>query len=51
MAREIEALDLNKSWTIEDLTPDEKPINCKLVKQRWLNVIKRALLFEKMNKL
>ena len=31
MAKEIEALELNKTWTIEDLPPNKKPINCKWV--------------------
>jgi len=31
MEKEIEALELNKTWTIEDLPPDQKPINCKWV--------------------
>ena len=31
MAKEIEALELNKTWTIEDLPPRKKPINCKWV--------------------
>ena len=29
MAKEIEALELNKTWTIVDLPPGRKPINCK----------------------
>jgi len=31
MAREIEALDLNNTWTIVDLPPGRKAINCKWV--------------------
>ena len=31
MAREIEALDLNNTWTIVDLPPRRKAINCKWV--------------------
>jgi len=31
MAKEIEALEMNKTWTIEDLTAGKKPINCKWV--------------------
>ena len=29
MAKEIEALELSKSWTIEDLPPHKKLIHCK----------------------
>ena len=31
MAKEIEALEINKTWTVEDLPPNKKPINCKWV--------------------
>ena len=31
MAREIEALETNKIWTIVELPPGQKPINCKRV--------------------
>jgi len=29
--KEIDALALNQTWTIEDLPPGKKPINCKWV--------------------
>ena len=29
MAKEIEALELNHTWTVVDLPPGRKPINCK----------------------
>jgi len=29
MADEIEALEWNKTWTVEDLPPGKKPISCK----------------------
>jgi len=29
IAKEIDALELNQTWTIEDLLPGEKLINCK----------------------
>jgi len=31
MAKEIKALETNHTWTIEDLPPGEKLINCKWV--------------------
>ena len=31
MAKEIEALELNKTWTLEDLPNGKKSINCKWV--------------------
>ena len=31
MAKKIEALEMNKTWTIEDLPPNKKPINYKWV--------------------
>ena len=31
MTEEIEALELNKTWTIVDLPPERKSINCKWV--------------------
>jgi len=31
MATEIEALELNKTWTIVNLAPGRRPINCKWV--------------------
>ena len=31
MSREIEALELNNTWTLEELPVGKKPINCKWV--------------------
>ena len=31
MAKEIEALELNHTWFVVNLTPGRKPINCKWV--------------------
>jgi len=31
MNKEIDALELNDTWTIEELPPGKKPINCKWV--------------------
>ena len=31
MAKKIEALELNNTWSIEDLPPGKKAINCKWV--------------------
>jgi len=31
MVKEIEALEMNETWTIEDLPAGKKPINCKRV--------------------
>jgi len=31
MGEEIRALEENQTWTIEDLPPRKKPINCKWV--------------------
>ena len=31
MAKEIDALELNQTWTIKDLPPGKKPLNCKWV--------------------
>ena len=31
MAKETEALEINKTWTVEDLPPNKKPINYKWV--------------------
>ena len=31
MNKEIDALELNDTWTIEELLPGKKPINCKWV--------------------
>jgi len=31
MAKEIEALELNNTWSIVDLPPEKKPIHCKWV--------------------
>ena len=45
MAKEIEALELNKTWTIEDLPPNEKPINYKWVckvKYNFEGIIERC---------
>ena len=31
MAKEIEALELNHTWSVVDFPPGRKPINCKWV--------------------
>ena len=35
MGKEIEALELNKTWTVVDLPPGRKPISCK-----WVHKVK-----------
>ena len=36
MKAEVEALELNKTWTLVDLPPNVKPIGCKWVyKIKW----------------
>lgn len=39
MKAEIEALELNGTWTVEDLQPEEKVIGCK-----WVYKIKTTLI-------
>ena len=44
MSEEIRALEENQTWTIEDLPPGKKPINCKWVykvKYKYDETIKR----------
>ena len=31
MSKEIQALELNNTWTLEELSVGKKPINCKWV--------------------
>jgi len=38
MTKEIEALDLNNTWTLEELPLRKKPINCK-----WVYKVKHNL--------